>query len=99
MYVTKQKNSDIETGRDRPAGRREPTFVDLITDPLSPERISQGELRIFPEREIGKLGVALMRSLGCHVPTTECEAAVVEFAAALIGLGWTLAPPCAVPRN
>ena len=93
--MTKQAENDIQAVRDRPDSE----FVALITASDTPDRITAGELRVFPETEIARLGVELMRSLGCHVPTTECEAAVSKFVAALVCLGWTVSPPYGVPRS
>ena len=49
----------------------------------TPENVSLGLERVFPFQAVQKLALDLSRSLDCHVPTVEAEAAVVSFVLAL----------------
>ena len=52
-----------------------------------------GQLKIFPDDVIEAVALEFARSLDCHVPSKECEAAVVGFVRALQARGWTLIQP------
>lgn len=63
---------------------------------ISPDtqwRIAFGQTKVFPEQVVAELALSLSRSLDCHVPTTECEAAVAGFVRALQARGWSVRQP------
>ena len=62
-------------------------------------RVSLGQLKVFPDDVIEPMALELARSLDCHVPTKECEAAAVGFVRALIAHGWLICPPSLAPRS
>jgi hypothetical protein len=57
------------------------------------ELVSLGQLKIFPEKAVAQFALSLSRSLDCHVPLTEGEAAAVSFAQALHEAGWVILMP------
>ncbi len=63
------------------------TLSELILREDAAQLASYGQ-SVFPAAQIEALALALSKSIGRHVPTTECEAAVVQFVSALIAAGW-----------
>ena len=52
---------------------------------------------VFPPHAVQELALCIGRSVDCYVPTSECEAAVVEFVLALERCGWALYRPAHEP--
>ena len=76
-----------------------PLLCEVPIQPDTAEAVSLGQTVVFPPEAIAAYGLDLSRRLGCHVPTTECEAAVVSLALALRGLGWRVFRPETDPRS
>ena len=54
--------------------------------------VACGTKNVFPAFAIERLALELSRSLDCHVPIMDCEAAAVVFVRALIEHGWEISP-------
>lgn len=72
---------------------------ELRLRPRDPEYVSMGQRQVFPADLVEELCLDLSRSLDCHVPTGEGEAAVVSFVAALVRRGWKVYRPELDPHS